>query len=48
MTLKSYSKLFIGGRWGSPSSEGMLGKVSPATEDRIASLRSGERRVGEE
>lgn len=38
MSLKSYSKLFIGGRWVSPSSEESLEVVSPSTEDRIASV----------
>lgn len=42
MTLKSFSKLFIGGRWVSPSSEESLEVVSPSTEDRIASVAAPE------
>lgn len=43
MTLKSYSKLFIGGRWATPSSEDVLEVVSPSTEDRMAAVAAPQR-----
>lgn len=38
MALKSYSKLFVGGRWVTPSSDDILDVVSPSTEARLAAV----------
>lgn len=38
MALKSYSELFVGGRWVTPSSDDILDVVSPSTEARLAAV----------
>ncbi|MCZ4078080.1 aldehyde dehydrogenase [Rhodococcus sp. H36-A4] len=37
-TLKSYDKLFIGGKWVQPSSDKMIDVVSPITEELLATV----------
>src|ERR1700747_708584 len=40
--LRSYDKLFIGGRWTSPSSSRVIDVISPTTEMNIAHVPEGQ------
>ncbi|MCR3718657.1 MULTISPECIES: aldehyde dehydrogenase [Prauserella salsuginis group] len=37
-TVRSFSKLFIGGRWVDPAGDGVIDVVSPVTEERLATV----------
>src|ERR1700739_3770200 len=40
--LRSYDKLFIGGRWTTPSSSAVIDVISPTTEATIAHVPEGQ------
>ena len=40
--LRSYDKLFIGGRWEDPSSQRVIDVISPTTEEKIAHIPEGQ------
>jgi aldehyde dehydrogenase (NAD+) len=41
-SLRSYEKLFIGGRWEDPSSSRVIDVISPTTEEKIAHVPEGQ------
>src|SRR4029077_17090715 len=41
-SLRSYDKLFIGGRWTNPSSSSVIDVISPTTEEKIAHAPEGQ------
>src|SRR5579859_3357432 len=41
-SLRSYDKLFVGGRWTNPSSSSVIDVISPTTEQAIAHVPEGQ------
>ena len=41
-SLRSYDKLFVGGRWTNPSSSSVIDVISPTTEENIARVPEGQ------